>query len=340
MYISFQIHKLLDDLLFKLNYLIKSQSYVIRNIQISPDTFKTGFPGRFNVRYCNGIIIKKNKMNSLGKVLKTCLQHQKTFLEYKYIIENTVNNPIFGHYTIKGFSVEPDGSYCCEYVEGVRLDRIKDNLVNIHLYCLVAKLKDLHQLLKENGHLMSGDWALHNLIFCHKSQNIYNIDIEGFFSEKQVSTAKLVNTFSSLIQDLERIKRRTLTAIIWNPALKNLDHIKKHFNKKSFEQSIYIKTEELPDLIQSIYKDDIRCAKEIVLPPKISTLQRYDGHHVLIQFQTQNQNKEGEISQEGTKLKNTIRNAFKSKVNNYVRDIIIHVCDDWKQSQKVFELLS
>ena len=130
------------------------------------------------------IIYKKIECNNsnystyLANSLKNKLKNDNEFYIYKNIITNIYKKNIIGKYTIKGFDVERNGSYKCEYIEGFRLDKIPTNLTEDIKYKLIKSLKNL--LYDINSlHITSGDWALHNIIF---SDSIKNVDLEGFYS--------------------------------------------------------------------------------------------------------------------------------------------------------------
>ena len=69
-------------------------------------------------------IYKKNKNKKLVKEISD----EKIFLKYKDFIENSNKKNSMKKYIIEGFDVERDGSYKCNFIEGIRLDKIPDNL--------------------------------------------------------------------------------------------------------------------------------------------------------------------------------------------------------------------
>ena len=129
----------------------------------------------------NNITLYKKVNNNKGVCLTNILKKEESkYLLYKKKIEDSYK--IKYNHTIRGYDVESDGSYKCMYIEGYRLDRISDSIdLNILL-----KIKNAANILKTdlncNKKNLTGDWALHNLIYSIKDDKIYNIDIEGFFS--------------------------------------------------------------------------------------------------------------------------------------------------------------
>lgn len=86
-------------------------------------------------------------------------------------------------HVVRGFDLEGDGSYKSEFIHGFRLD-----LLHIHELSkeqshsiLEAIEVFIHRIIDQDskGNL-TGDWALHNLVYSLKYGRIVNIDLEGF----------------------------------------------------------------------------------------------------------------------------------------------------------------
>jgi len=136
----------------------------------------------------NGLfdIYINKKENILYKKIKCCMID---IINYKNIIYNIKNDStlcdyIFEHETIY---IEDDGSYYSSYVKnGIRLYDISlqsniDYTVLLSLKVSILNMKNnLNKYIKTNK--LSGDWALHNLIYCLDTNKIYNIDLEGFYT--------------------------------------------------------------------------------------------------------------------------------------------------------------
>ena len=146
---------------------------------------KTQFVGRFDV-FINedkNIIHKVNKHTNLGNTLITQLNNPTNYTLYKTIIENINVLPYIGKHIIKGYDVKQDGSYKSPYIEGYRLDQLKD--INIKYLERIKKqtkilLENINKYNEEN--ILGGDWNLQNLLYSIKDDIIYNVDLEGFFS--------------------------------------------------------------------------------------------------------------------------------------------------------------
>lgn len=154
----------------------------------------------------NITIYKKNKKRGLGPYLKKKIKKDKAYLSYKEKIEESYKTE--NNHTIRGYDVERDGSYKCMYIEGYRLDRISDNINSDILIKIKEATIILRKSLNDNNNL-SGDWALHNLIYSVVDNKIYNIDIEGFFSYKYPLSndrLELINSWiDKLIEDLNKL---------------------------------------------------------------------------------------------------------------------------------------
>ena len=86
-------------------------------------------------------------------------------------------------HVVQGFDLEADGSYKSEFIHGFRLDLLhtydlsQEQVKSILLACelLIQRITDSDF----QGNL-TGDWALHNLVYSLKYERILNIDLEGF----------------------------------------------------------------------------------------------------------------------------------------------------------------
>ncbi len=131
------------------------------------------------------VVYKKNNKNSLwGNQLTSSLKDNNNYQKYKNFIENTIYQSYIGKHVIKGYNVEPDGSYKSKYVDGYRLDRIDNSIDDGTLNKIITQINKLKNVLNEanSKSTLGGDWPLHNLIYSIKDDIIYNVDLEGFFS--------------------------------------------------------------------------------------------------------------------------------------------------------------
>jgi len=189
---------------------------------------KTDMIGRFTIYINNdkNEIYKKIKNNKLGKRLKKKLQNKKEFSIYKHILLNTINNPVFGIHTLLCYDIEKDGSYKCKYKKGYRLDKLlteegtaltegdgsrklttlNNEYKDIDKNKIKNQIMKLQNILSNNFKNISGDWALHNLIYSIDDDKIYNVDMEGFYTNKRLpewgNIEKINMWFNNIINKL------------------------------------------------------------------------------------------------------------------------------------------
>jgi hypothetical protein len=157
----------------------------------------------------NNICYKKIKNNNLIKDIK----------KYKELIFSLKNNTIINKYIYDPYkiNIEDDGSYYSMFINNtIRLYDIninskidKDILIKIK-----SNIKELYNYIKLNN--ISGDWALHNIVYCLDNEKIYNINLEGFyiyslspdnyevnyntiFEEKLILIEKLINNSNNSV---------------------------------------------------------------------------------------------------------------------------------------------
>jgi hypothetical protein len=161
---------------------------------------ENGFNGRFIIyKYDENTIYKKIKKEIHSQKLLLD-KIKKNFSKYKNIIENIYKSPFFP--SIKGYDVEDDGSYKCKIIHGYRLDRIANlNLKNNEIIKIRIAILKLKSILNKNVNKLSGDWALHNLIYSINDDKIYNVDLEGFFSYPVVPHWGNINFINKWLDD-------------------------------------------------------------------------------------------------------------------------------------------
>lgn len=139
----------------------------------------------------DGEIIYK-KVNIENKRFSDKLQAHGGIDRFRQILKSHSKTQISNH-VAKGFEIENDGSYKSKYIHGYRLDLLSivmneypslnfppmDERADIKVQCerLILALKDA-----ESAGELSGDWALHNLIYSPQENCIFNIDLEGFIT--------------------------------------------------------------------------------------------------------------------------------------------------------------
>ena len=108
---------------------------------------------------------------------------------YKKIIYGIKSNPVLCAYIFEPekIYIENDGSYYSSFIKNsIRLydinsnSRIDDTILDNLKRSIQDMKKKLNNYVKINK--LSGDWALHNLIYCLDTNKIYNVDLEGFYT--------------------------------------------------------------------------------------------------------------------------------------------------------------
>ena len=139
----------------------------------------------------DGEVIYK-KVNPENQRFSEKLQAHGGVDRFRQILESHSKTQISNH-VAKGFEIENDGSYKSKYIHGYRLDILSsvmneypslnlpsyEERADIKVQCerLILALKDA-----DSARELSGDWALHNLIYSPKENCIFNIDLEGFIT--------------------------------------------------------------------------------------------------------------------------------------------------------------
>tara|TARA_B100000886_G_scaffold339921_1_gene306968 strand:+ start:6 stop:1820 length:1815 start_codon:yes stop_codon:yes gene_type:complete len=298
-----------------------------------------------------------NKNNNI--VYKKIKKSIKDIKNYKNIIYNLKNDKILGKFIfeLEKTYIEDDGSYYSSYIKnGVRLYDInlKYNTDKATLENLKKSILDMKRNLNDyvQKKTLSGDWGLHNLIYCLDTNIIYNVDLEGFYTYPfKINNGnckirncndrfdKLLDTINKLISKKNDINNNNyFTLILWNPTLFQSDKILKEIPNIIEKKYIEIPKDKLHDYIFDIYKYDLRCSHNRVLPPKIKKLKEYDTKHLIVKFKIDNPYfTRSNICRQAIKLKENIRRKYKSNIKNYVKDIMMHVADDFNQSKFIWE---
>jgi len=128
--------------------------------------------------------------------LLSLLKERKVFEEYADILTSVKLDPWLRDHCVAVSRIKPDGGYTSEYVEGMNLAQLRDELLKSEALpgrfrrpltdAIKRLLGDLTGYYSEHRKLI-GDWFMHNLIFSPERQSIINVDTEGFFSYKNDS---------------------------------------------------------------------------------------------------------------------------------------------------------
>jgi len=127
------------------------------------------------------IIYKKN--NHSNPSIEQLLQDVEKRRFFSQLLAGHALGETLQLHVVKGFDLEADGSYKSEFIHGFRLDLL-------HTYdltqervnsILLASELFINRITDSNSQgNLTGDWALHNLVYSLKYERIVNIDLEGF----------------------------------------------------------------------------------------------------------------------------------------------------------------
>ena len=138
------------------------------------------------------------------------------------------------------------------------------------------------------------------------------------------------------------------SGFIWGPTKKYTDEILEYINNRYPVLHYYTYTfnnkTEFSDSVLDIYTtDDI--AMEKVKNVKIKNMINHSLSYTYFKFYIDNPNfrkktNGNTISKVVESLKKQIREEYKSKINNYVYDIIIHITDNHKQTNAIEQIMN
>lgn len=177
----------------------------------------------------------------------------------------------------------------------------------------------------------------YNRIFDNKFKEKYG----DLFDESKVymyhgsKNATMANDILNKI--IAKYDYKYFTLILWNPTLFQSEIILEDIPNIIEKKEIVIPKESLHNYIFDIYKLDTRCSHNIVLPPKIQKLKEYDNKHLIVKFKIDEPQYTNNICNQAVQLKEMIRRKYKSYIKNYIKDIIIHVADNFEQSKYIWE---
>jgi len=127
------------------------------------------------------IIYKKN--NHSNPLIEQSLQSEVKRSFFSQLLAGNALSESLQFHVVKGFDLEADGSYKSEFIHGFRLDLLhtydlSQEQVNSILFACELFIAQIVNSDSEGD--LTGDWALHNLVYSLKYEKIVNIDLEGF----------------------------------------------------------------------------------------------------------------------------------------------------------------
>lgn len=183
---SFEVKYFVRDK--KLNVFTKTKGFERHEPRTNVDRSRINFDFFLST---DGEVIYK-KVNPENKRFSEKLQAHGGIDRFRQILKGHSETQISNH-VAKGFEIENDGSYKSKYIHGYRLDLLSivmseypslnlpsyEEKADIKVQCeqLILALKDA-----DSAGELSGDWAMHNLIYSPQENCIFNIDLEGFIT--------------------------------------------------------------------------------------------------------------------------------------------------------------
>ena len=158
----------------------------------------------------------------------------------------------------------------------------------------------------------------------------------------------MLNLLDNYIMKNENYCNDFFVMTLWSPSIpyfmEIIDDIKEKFNVKILEsKKKEINDNKLLDYILKIYEPDKRCVKSY-LKEKVNFIlsnslfkNTQPIYHYKISFNNTSFNNQI-ICNECIELKEYIRMKIKNRLNNYLKDIIIHVTDNFEESKIVWDI--
>ena len=141
-------------------------------------------------------VIKIPRLNSVhSSLLFKKILVRRNFVEYSNMIKAASTDPVLGKHFPPVRDIKRNGGYSSLYIEGYNLVTLRDDLragydlpQDLDYSDLIKAVKELLDSLgkfaQQNGRIY-GDWALHNLLYDKLTQKIKNVDLEGFYMDRQ-----------------------------------------------------------------------------------------------------------------------------------------------------------
>lgn len=191
--------------------------------------------GVYKIVIKDGIVYKYlNKESEIGKLLNERFKHKNHLHYFNFQLVNGYNKDYIGKHIVIGKNFRGRGDYTSPYIHGELLADI--NILDLPINSKIQFLYSLHDLLisiykyKEKFNSITGDWALHNLIWDSKSGHIVNIDLEGFYTYSKhgprLPWVKKENTWSFIKNMINSLKFKIISYLLSDSSLlKNNNYI-------------------------------------------------------------------------------------------------------------------
>jgi hypothetical protein len=135
----------------------------------------------FYISNDESIIYKKN--NHSNPLIEESLESEVKRSFFSQLLAGNALSESLQFHVVKGFDLEADGSYKSEFIHGFRLDLLHTyDLSQEQVRSILEACEQFIEIITDiDSHgKLTGDWALHNLVYSFKYDRIVNIDLEGF----------------------------------------------------------------------------------------------------------------------------------------------------------------
>lgn len=163
----------------------------LNRVKVPEFGFKRYFPVRHVSKKKNGydffisndesVIYKKNNLSNPH--LLEQINTKEKLGNFTGIMEGNALPLELQNHISKGYDLEDNGSYKSEFLHGYRLDLLRTYVIDSMTFSMILSECDvlLEKIISANSSKkLTGDWALHNLVYSLKYKRIINVDLEGF----------------------------------------------------------------------------------------------------------------------------------------------------------------
>ena len=194
--------------------------------------------GVYYLKFTQTHVFKHLQCNHpVGKQLCRDLKRPGKLKRFRHVIEHSSQKQNLGKHIVSGRNLTYPGDYSSPIILGMTLSQLS-KVSNITWNAMDPSQIKRHQLITAIGQLqtairktiqnpdlskkkfITGDWALHNLVYDEKNNNIVNVDLEGFYTysrdgpplswnPKENHVPSILKNLRHLIWDIEQTLSRT-----------------------------------------------------------------------------------------------------------------------------------
>ena len=139
------------------------------------------------------------------------LRQQEALERYFQALKHASSNSLLRAHSPELIQISSRGGYVSEYIDGFNLAHLRDTLFaessmpieyrKSLCASLTSLLQHLRDYQKQYQHL-TGDWALHNLLYSPSKKAIINVDLEGYYSYSKPSVENNLTWIEGNLTDM------------------------------------------------------------------------------------------------------------------------------------------